>query len=103
MNDDFTFVIQSPYDDDGFVLMRCPKCGELFKLRPTDYGANDAVEICCPSCGGVSESYLTDDVIELAKAIAMNSVMESVHKGMKQLERRTCSKTVSFKEIKLRS
>lgn len=97
MNDDFTFAIQIPCDDDGFILMRCPKCGELFKLRPTDYGINDAVEIRCPSCGGVSESYLTDDVIELAGAIAMNGAMEVVHKGMKQLERRTRNKRISFK------
>lgn len=97
MGDDFTFTIQIPCDDDGFVLMRCPQCGELFKLRPADYEADDVAEVFCPSCGGVSESYLTDDVIELAEAIAMNSVMESIHKGMKQLERRTRSKTVSFK------
>lgn len=97
MGDDFIITIQIPCDDDGYVLLRCPQCGELFKLRPSDYEADDVVEVRCPSCGGVSDNYMTDDVVELARAVALNNAMGAIHKSMKQLERRTRNKSVSFK------
>ena len=43
--------VSIPADDQGFVLMQCPLCGEFFKIKPGDYHAEDVIEIWCPSCG----------------------------------------------------
>lgn len=95
MSDNLTIPI--PCDDDGYFSLKCPRCGELFKLRPADYKADDVVDICCPSCGIVSENYPTDDVVELATTMALNNVMEDIHKSFKRLERKTRNRAVSFK------
>ena len=97
MDDDFSFTIEIPCDEDGFVLMQCPQCGEFFKLRPTDYESDDVLEVSCPACGIASENYLTEDAIELAMVVAKNRVFEALHGEMKKLERKTKGKTVSFK------
>lgn len=31
------FGISIPTDSEGFVLFKCPLCGELFKLKPSDF------------------------------------------------------------------
>ena len=47
-------------------------CGELFKLKPSDFKDDSIFEVYCPACGLVSDSYVTDDVIELGMAMAEN-------------------------------
>lgn len=84
-----SFKIEVPCDDDGFICLQCPQCGEMFKLKPSDYSADDVMEVCCPSCGIVSENYMTDDVMELAMTILKNHVLSTLHKEMKTLERKT--------------
>lgn len=74
--DDFSLKLSIPTDDDGFVLLRCPKCGEFFKLPPSDIESDDVLEIHCPQCGLISENYFTDDVIELAQNKVLNHVMD---------------------------
>lgn len=96
MSSDFNFTIEMPCDDDGFVLLQCPICGELFKLKPSDYEADDVFEVCCPSCGIASDGYLTNDVVELALAVAKNKAFEAIHDEMKRLERKTKGKAVSL-------
>jgi len=97
MDDEFSFTIEIPCDDEGFALMQCPQCGELFKLRPNDYESDEVVEVCCPSCGIASDSYFTEDVIELAMAITKNQAFSAIHEEMKKLERETRGKLASFK------
>lgn len=67
--EDFSFEISIPCDDDGFVLLQCPKCGEFFKLRPSDIESDEVLDIYCPLCGLSSEEYFTQDVIDLAIAM----------------------------------
>ena len=43
--------ISIPADDEGYVLLRCPKCGEKFKLAPTDIESDEVEDIYCPLCG----------------------------------------------------
>lgn len=31
-----TITIRIPADEEGYVLMKCPQCGELFKLKVQD-------------------------------------------------------------------
>lgn len=97
MDKEFNFTIEIPCDDEGFVLLQCPQCGELFKLRPSDYESDEVLEACCPACGIVSDSYFTDDVVELAKAMVKNQALKAIHDEFKRLERRTKGKAVSFK------
>ena len=96
MDDELSFTIEIPCDDDGFVLMQCPQCGELFKLRPSDYESDEVLEVYCPGCGIASNSYLTDEVVELAMTIVQNKVIEELHGEMKRLERKTRDKVVSL-------
>lgn len=77
--DNFTIKISIPTDDDGFVLLKCPKCGEYFKLPPSDIKSEDVFNIYCPLCGLISDNYLTEDVIELAQAKALNHVLEDCY------------------------
>ena len=95
--DDFSFKIEIPCDDDGFVLLQCSQCGEFFKLKADDFDSDDILDVRCPACGITSENYLTEDVLNLAMAIAKNKAFEAIHKGMKKLERQTKGKAVSFK------
>lgn len=87
--DDFTIGISVPADADGFVLLQCPKCGEYFKLPPSDIESDEVLDIHCPLCGLVSDNYLTDDVIELAKAKAINKLFGDIYGDMKKLERQS--------------
>lgn len=98
--DNFTIEISIPTDDDGFVLLKCPKCGEYFKLPPSDIQSDEVLDIYCPQCGLVSENYLTEDVIELAQAKALNYLMEDFYGEMKKLERKTRNSLVKIKANK---
>lgn len=95
--DEFLIEISIPTDNDGYVLLQCPKCGERFKLTPSDIQSDDVKDIYCPLCGLTSDNYLTDDVIELAQVKAMNQFMGNLHREMKKLERRTKDSFVQFK------
>ncbi len=87
--EDFTIEVSIPADDDGFVLLRCPKCGEYFKLPPADIEDDEVIDIHCPLCGLVSDNYITDDVIRLAEAKAINCVLGGFYDEMKKLERKS--------------
>lgn len=67
-----SFSISIPTDEEGYVLLKCSLCGELFKLKPSDFKDDSIFEVYCPACGLVSDSYVTDDVIELGMAMAEN-------------------------------
>lgn len=92
-----TFTLEIPADEDGFILLECPKCQSQFKITVSDFQSDDADEIWCPACGLVSESYFTDDVIELAKTMALNMFMDEIHSQFKDMERKTKGKIVSIK------
>ena len=98
--DNFTINISIPADDDGFVLLQCPKCGEFFKLPPSDIESDEVLNIYCPLCGLTSESYLTDDVIELAKAKAINKILGDFYDETKKLERKSRNSMVKIKANK---
>lgn len=95
--DDFSISISIPTDDDGFVLLRCPKCGEYFKLPSDDIQSEEVLDIHCPQCGLISENYITDDVIELAQTKAINHLLDDFYGEMKKLERKTRNSFVKIK------
>jgi len=88
--------ITIPADNDGYVLLKCPLCGEYFKLMPAEMQSDDVIEIYCPCCGLKSDSYLTEDAIELAQAMIKNAATAMIFDSMKKLERQIKGKGVSF-------
>ena len=70
-----TMSISIPLDEDGYLLLQCPRCGEFFKVLSGDYEAEDIEDLWCPMCGIKSDSFGPDEVIELAKAKVLNQVL----------------------------
>lgn len=87
MRDIINFEITIPTDKEGFILLKCPLCGELFKLKLSDFEDDRIFNIYCPSCGLVSESYITEDVLELAQKIIKNYASDIIEKSFKNLEK----------------
>lgn len=92
-----TIKISIPADNEGYILMQCPICGTFFKIGAGDLQDDRFFQIYCPSCGLSSESYLTEDVIELAINMAENYLMDSIFNEFKKLERRSKKGFVQFK------
>lgn len=85
-----TFTISIPADNDGYVLMKCPQCGELFRLKVRDIHDEGVLNIHCPACGFASYSrsdFITDDVRKYAETVASNYAGELVNSMMKDLEK----------------
>ena len=97
MSDEFSMTISIPTDDDGYVLLKCPKCGTYFKVTPADLQDDRLLELFCPCCGLTSDSYITEDVLELALAMANNRVMDMIHDEFKKIERQTRNSMIQFK------
>lgn len=97
MSDVVTFNISIPSDEDGFVLMQCEHCGEFFKCTPADIESDEILYIYCPNCGLISDSYITDDVRELADTIAQNYANDLIYDFMKGLEKKFSSSMVKIK------
>lgn len=97
MGEEWKSEIDIPTDNEGFVLLKCPLCGEFFKLTPSDIKADDVLEIWCPNCGLKSDNYLTDEVKELALRKAKNYVNQLLADTLKKMERNTRNKFISFK------
>ncbi|SFP17790.1 hypothetical protein SAMN05216343_1042 [Oscillibacter sp. PC13] len=55
------------------------------------------LELFCPSCGLAGESYITEDVLELAIAMTKNKAMDMIHKEFKKMERQFRKGPVTFK------
>lgn len=89
MSDIINFKISIPTDNEGFLLMKCPICGELFKLKPSDFEDDRIFDIHCPACGLVSDNYVTDDVVELAMIMVENYVSELICKELKEMEKKS--------------
>lgn len=70
--------IELPSDDDGFILLKCPHCGELFKLTAQDIKSDKILNIYCPACGLTADDFFTQDVIDLALAMSKNAVMDEI-------------------------
>ena len=84
MSDDFHMEISIPADNDGYILLQCPNCGTFFKATPSDIEDDGVLELFCPSCGLVGEDYITEDVLELAMAMAQNKAMDMIHEEFKK-------------------
>lgn len=82
-------TISIPLDEEGYMLLQCPRCGEFFKVRSEDYEAEDVEDLWCPMCGIKSDSFLPDEVIELAKAKVLNQVLGDFSRELAKIGRTT--------------
>ena len=83
-----SFEIRIPCDDDGFVLLQCPHCGELFKLTAEDIESDEVLDIYCPSCGLTGDNFLTDDVMQLALARTGNFAMDAIFRQLQDFAKK---------------
>ena len=97
MDDQIHMQISIPTDDDGYVVLKCEHCGTLFKATPSDIEDDGVLHIFCPSCGLTSESYITEDVAELALKMVINKANDIIYDAFKGLERHSRSGSVTFK------
>ncbi|MDO4649432.1 MAG: TFIIB-type zinc ribbon-containing protein [Eubacteriales bacterium] len=81
--------IPIPTDDDGYILLQCSYCGEFFKLTGDDIESDQILNVYCPSCGLISENYMTDEVVNLAMTKAQNYAMDLIYDAFKEMERST--------------
>lgn len=89
--------IEIPSDDDGFILLQCQHCNELFKLTVADIEDDSNLFIYCPFCGLTSENYLTENVIELAMKKAKNYAMQYIFDEFKRLEKQNSKGLIELK------
>lgn len=97
MSNDFNIEISIPTDNDGYVLLQCPNCGTYFKATPSNIEDDEILHIYCPSCGLVGENYITEDVLELAMAMAKNKAMDMIYDEFKKMERKFNNGPITFK------
>ena len=96
MTDEITFSISIPADDDGYIILKCEHCGTFFKGLPAEIENDNVLDIYCPSCGLTSESYITEDVQELAMNMAINKANDMVYEMLKDLEKSSRNSMVKF-------
>lgn len=97
---DVSFEIAIPPDDEGYILLQCSYCGEFFKLLADDCKNEGILDLYCPACGLISETYITKDVFELAMVMAENYAMDKLYSAFKDLEHRTKNGPVKIKASK---
>ena len=97
MTRDVAFEISIPSDQDGYVLLQCSHCGTFFKITTDDLNDESLLKLYCPSCGLVSDNYLTEDVIELASAMVENYAMTMIYDAFKSMERMTRHNSLQVK------
>ena len=97
MSDEIHMTIHIPTDDEGYVLLKCEHCGTFFKGMPSDIKDDRVLRVFCPSCGLSSESYITNDVLELAQNMTKNVMNDMIYDVFKDLERHSKHSAVQFK------
>lgn len=89
--------ITIPIDEDGFVLLQCHFCEEYFKIKSSDMNSDDMYQIWCPYCGLISDSYVSEEVIDVALGKITNMAMQELYSTFKDMEKKTRNSFVSFK------
>ncbi len=95
--DNLKYEISVPTDNEGFVLLKCPICMNLFKLKPSDYWSDSVFSIYCPSCGLISNNYITEDVLELALKKANNYLNDYATREFRKIEKSIKGSLFQFK------
>lgn len=97
MDNEVTLEISIPTDDYGYILLQCSHCRTFFKSTPDDIEDDKVLELYCPSCGLISDDYITEEALELAVAMSQNKAMDMIHDELKKMERKFKNGPVTFK------
>ena len=91
-----------PLDDEGFLELKCPYCGDTFKLDHDDFKDESTIQIFCPHCGltdAPGPFVMETDAGIHAQQLAQNYAMDIMNKAIKDLERSTQGN--SFFKVKI--
>lgn len=97
---EINFELSIPADDEGFISMECPYCGNWFKLNSEEFQDSSVIDLYCPACGLVNQisNFYSQEVIEKAEEVVMDYAIDELNKMFKGLERSTRgSKFIQFK------
>jgi predicted RNA-binding Zn-ribbon protein involved in translation (DUF1610 family) len=101
---EISIPISMPVDDDGYVLLKCPLCGEKFMISVADIKDESQLEIWCPKCGIASNSYVTDELMDRAYKITENYAKELLNgfqeKMVKKFKGNSCFEIKGGKKFK---
>ena len=100
---DNSMTISMPLDEEGFMMMQCPRCGDFFKVTSKDYEADDVEELWCPICGLKGNSFWPTEIIELARAKALNRVIGDLEKEITNIGTSTSRQSLISLKITVRS
>lgn len=75
-------TINIPSDEDGYILLRCEKCGEFFKITADDCESDEIIEISCPACGLTSDNFATEDIMRLISSKTQNYALYAMNKAL---------------------
>lgn len=81
-----------PLDDDGFLELRCPYCGNPFKLEHHDFEDESTLQVFCPHCGLADEPsrfVMETDTGIHAQQLAQNYAIDMISTMFKDLEKST--------------
>lgn len=85
-----TISVSIPADERGFTGRECPKpdCEGYFKIELGTGLSGDDLPCHCPYCGHVAghDHFWTKEQIEYAQSIALRSVADALHRGLKKMQ-----------------
>ena len=84
-------------------FLQCEQCGTYFKATPSDLEDDGVLHIFCPSCGLISENYVTEDVLELAMKMVTNAVNDMIYNEFKKMERHSKKESLHSRLENVRS
>lgn len=97
MSDFINKSISIPTDTEGFVLLKCSLCGELFKLSASTIQEESQLGQWCPNCGLTGQLFLDDEVIDYANKVIENHVADLLNGFSKDLEKKFKKGPMNFK------
>lgn len=97
MDNQWQVNISIPVDNDGYALLQCSHCGSYFKVQPKDLEDENILNLHCPSCGLISDNYLTEDAMSLAQNMFKNEAMNIIYDQLKTIEKQFKGSSISFK------
>lgn len=103
MKDFETLEISIPADSDGYVLLKCPSCGERFMLLVDDIEDDTNLDIWCPNCGLKHQDYLDDETINLAERMIENKVADILNEFSATMKKVSKTQKLELKPRKLKS
>lgn len=102
MKDFETLEISIPADSDGYVLLKCPSCGERFMLLVDDIEDDTNLDIWCPNCGLKHQDYLDDETINLAERMIDNKVADILNEFSATMKKSFKNSDIKIKTEKIK-